>query len=138
MVSYNQIQLNYNLLASLAVSTYFILCIFARTASHPNCCSLYIHQCILDRLEGAEAVGGGGGPLLNNSSMKLWSNLFRSSGTHSSTKYRLSFCKFQTIIHTLHYTINHIIKNTHDSICIFIKVPSIRKTWARVPISARC
>lgn len=33
--------------------------------------SLHIHQCILDRLEGAEAVGGGGGPLLNNSSMKL-------------------------------------------------------------------
>lgn len=37
----------------------------------PFLVSLHIHQCILDRLEGAEAVGGGGGPLLNNSSMKL-------------------------------------------------------------------
>ena len=32
-----------------------------------NSCAL--HQCILDLFDGAEAVGGGGGPVLNSSSM---------------------------------------------------------------------
>lgn len=43
------------------------------------------------RREGSEAVGGGGGPLRSSSSMCIMRILRRSSGTHSSVRYRLSF-----------------------------------------------
>lgn len=34
-----------------------------------NCCILSDYEWILDLFDGAEAVGGGGGPVRNNSSM---------------------------------------------------------------------
>ena len=34
-----------------------------------HCCILSVYEWILDLFDGAEAVGGGGGPIRNNSSM---------------------------------------------------------------------
>lgn len=42
---------------------------------------------------GSDAVGGGGGPRRSRSSTYATINLRLSSGTQSSTRYRLSFCK---------------------------------------------
>lgn len=47
----------------------------------------------VDRLVGSDAVGGGGGPRRSRSSTYATISFRLSSGTQSSTRYRLSFCK---------------------------------------------
>lgn len=47
----------------------------------------------VDRRVGSDAVGGGGGPRRSRSSTYATISFRLSSGTQSSTRYRLSFCK---------------------------------------------